>query len=426
MRSAAGAKILELEGLRGVCACLVVLDHLGEYFPNKTGWVFYVYGFFGRPIGFTAVMVFFILSGYVIGHSTRTLPPTRPFIANYLLKRLIRLYPIFLIALVVSFLVARQPIASAYFALHALFLQNALSAVPVIDTDGALWSLNFEVVYYILFVAIWMFPRALYGLLALSAAALVFSLVTVQHTSTSFETFYPDLATLYAFWLFGFMVERDHPLLTKLVVSSGETRFWLPLFLLAASASTAAPNAILGDLGLNPGFAPAIFVNAGLIADLFLCALGKKLARPLAVPLYALSAAATLVGLGFATLAGKFATMPGYDYAAIYAVFALVALFGRLESPSARAWRALAPLGGISYALYVIHMPILYGAQKFFPGSLLALVLAVPLIFAVAAFLEAILQPRLRRAFFALLGVFGVTQPIVPIAALAGAEKPEP
>ncbi|HUC61105.1 MAG TPA: acyltransferase [Alphaproteobacteria bacterium] len=426
MRSTADTKILELEGLRGVCACLVVLDHFGIYLPYKAGWAFGAIKFFALPVGAPAVMVFFILSGYVIGHSTRGLPASGPFIADYLLKRFIRLYPIFLIALVIAFLVAREPIASAYFALHALFLQNSLSSVPVISTDGALWSLNFEVVYYILFIAIWLFPRAIHGLLAFSAAGLVFSIVAVSDSALPMEILSSAVVASYAFWLFGLMVERDHPLLSKLVVSSDETRLWLPLLFLAANMATAAPNAILHDLGLNGGLAAQNFVNAGPIADVFLCALGKKIVRSWAVPLYALSAATTLIGLGFATLAGKFAIMPTYDFALIYAVCATVAAFMRPKSPSARAWRALAPVGGISYAIYAIHMPIFQGATELYPGSLMAVLLAVPATVAVAIFLEEFLQPRLRRAFFALLGKLGVTRPIVPIAALAGAEKPEP
>jgi hypothetical protein len=87
---------LELEGLRGVCASLVVLSHWGEFFPQREGLVAYV-AEIPRPFGFLAVIVFFMLSGFVIGRAT---PPERSgrAVAEYLLRRFIRIYPIYLVA----------------------------------------------------------------------------------------------------------------------------------------------------------------------------------------------------------------------------------------------------------------------------------------------------------------------------------------
>ena len=48
-------RALELEGLRGVCATLVVLSHWGEFLPQREGMVAYV-AEIPRPFGFLAVM----------------------------------------------------------------------------------------------------------------------------------------------------------------------------------------------------------------------------------------------------------------------------------------------------------------------------------------------------------------------------------
>jgi peptidoglycan/LPS O-acetylase OafA/YrhL len=128
----------ELEGLRGACATLVVLSHWGEFFPQREGIVAYL-AEIPRPFGFLAVIVFFILSGFVIGRATPAARGGRA-VADYLQRRFIRLYPIYLVALVASFVVAGKPLASGEFLLHAAFLQNAV--VGTVASNGPLWSLE--------------------------------------------------------------------------------------------------------------------------------------------------------------------------------------------------------------------------------------------------------------------------------------------
>lgn len=66
-------KFLELEGLRGASAIVVFLCHWSVSLPRQDGlWAYFAAAM--SPFGFIAVIVFFILSGFVIGHSAQSVP----------------------------------------------------------------------------------------------------------------------------------------------------------------------------------------------------------------------------------------------------------------------------------------------------------------------------------------------------------------
>jgi peptidoglycan/LPS O-acetylase OafA/YrhL len=378
-------KLDELEGLRGACATLVVLSHWGEFFPQREGIVAY-FAEIPRPFGFLAVIVFFMLSGFVIGRATPAERSGRA-IADYLQRRFIRIYPIYLVALIVSFVVAGKPLASGEFLLHAAFLQNA--AVETIASNGPLWSLDNEVIYYLVFVIVLLFPRAVCALFAAAVAGVIFA------------TFRPDwyfnLLGLFAFWLAGLMLAAGRPPLQRLVVATESPSFWTPTFLLAANMATGAWPAILKAVGIHAGLTFIVAINGILLFDVFASVLGRAIARPYAAPFYALSAASTGVALACGFYAGTIATMPSSAVALAFFVLAGLASRFRWRSPAPAQWAKLSAIGAISYGLYVIHFPILFAARAWFPGSWVAVLLAVPVSFAAAAVLEGLLQPLMRQ-----------------------------
>ena len=97
------------------------------------------------------VMVFFMLSGYVIGINYNHKNTFS--IIDYLKKRLIRLYPIYLIAIGITIFFFPQSIKSVIG--HLFFLQIAV--VDFFKENVALWSLNYEMLYYLLAIPIIMF-----------------------------------------------------------------------------------------------------------------------------------------------------------------------------------------------------------------------------------------------------------------------------
>ena len=410
-------RALELEGLRGACATLVVLSHWGEFLPQREGIVAYV-AEIPRPFGFLAVIVFFMLSGFVIGRATPAERSGRA-VAAYLQRRLVRIYPIYLVALIASFLVAGKPLGSGEFLLHAAFLQNA--AVETVASNGPLWSLDNEVIYYLVFVVVLLFPRAIHALFAAAVAGVVFA------------TFRPDwffnLLGLFAFWLAGLMLSTRVPPLERLVVVTNAPRFWTPTCLLAANMATGAWPALLNAVGIHAGLTFVVAINGVLLFDVFASVLGRAIARPWAAPFYALSAASTAVALAYGFYAGTIATMPSTAVALGFFILAGLASCFRWPSPTPAQWAKLSAIGAISYGLYVIHFPILFAAKEWFPGSWTAVLLAVPASFAAAALLEGALQPRIRRVLSALKGLCAVGSPattrgarISVVACRAGAD----
>lgn len=149
--------IFNLDGLRGFAALLVVFHHMLHHqfsldptYLSEAGW------FVPLP-GHSSVLLFFILSGYVIGLAN-PLALKRQTILPYLRKRLVRLYPIYLASLLFTLLIAKQYYSPLHVAGHFLFLQNSL--VPSIWENNPLWSLSNEVFYYLLFIPISYFKLA--------------------------------------------------------------------------------------------------------------------------------------------------------------------------------------------------------------------------------------------------------------------------
>lgn len=172
-----------LDGLRGIAALAVVLQHARTYLfadlsflPPQSLAVRALY--FLTGFGHAAVMVFFVLSGFLVGGSVlAAIESGRWSWRRYLLQRGTRLWIVLLPALALTALWDRagllvtahpQTLAShartialgahawtveghgaVSFMGNALFLMNVL--VPTFGTNGSLWSLANEFWYYLLF-----------------------------------------------------------------------------------------------------------------------------------------------------------------------------------------------------------------------------------------------------------------------------------
>lgn len=155
---------LYLDAIRFIAAIVVLLHHTWPLvFPN-----------FPLPWpGHSAVVVFFVLSGYVITHAAR---PELGF-RLYIQHRMARILPVTLVAILLTFCIS--PVAGSisipyvggmeFSALNAirnaLFLgQSWVDIAPPFNPP--FWSLNYEVWYYIIFGA-WVYaPSRLFAAVA--------------------------------------------------------------------------------------------------------------------------------------------------------------------------------------------------------------------------------------------------------------------
>jgi peptidoglycan/LPS O-acetylase OafA/YrhL len=165
-----------LDAIRGLAALLVLFDHCHNLFFVNCGQalaatshprlIYVLYGL--SSAGAEAVVIFFVLSGYLISGSVfRSLEQGRWSWKDYLIHRLVRLWLVLLPALVLcagwdcARLAMNGGAASLLDRMHAngmtwkifvgnvLFLQDGI--VRTFGSDRVLWSLAAEFWYYMLF-----------------------------------------------------------------------------------------------------------------------------------------------------------------------------------------------------------------------------------------------------------------------------------
>ncbi len=147
--------LLSMEGLRGIAVFLVFWVH---YSALVKPWVHdsvVPFSEFILEMGHLGVDLFFVLSGYLIYGSIITKSAFRT--GAYVQRRIIRIYPTFLVVLAVyvllSFLFpAESKFPDGFSAAIVYFLQNLALLPGLFDIDPIItvaWSLSYEVFYYL-------------------------------------------------------------------------------------------------------------------------------------------------------------------------------------------------------------------------------------------------------------------------------------
>ncbi len=179
---------VHLDALRGLAAFCVLLSHWRDAFfvdfpPIRQHNAFASSIYVCTELAHQWVIVFFVMSGYLVGGSVlRAVESRRWKWSEYLLRRLSRLYTVLLPALLFggaldwagSHLVGAQDIYSGHSGMYslafdvyprltfpvlisnALFLQNVVlralgGRIPTFGSNGPLWSLGNEFWYYLAF-----------------------------------------------------------------------------------------------------------------------------------------------------------------------------------------------------------------------------------------------------------------------------------
>ncbi|WP_271220275.1 acyltransferase family protein [Streptosporangium carneum] len=152
-RTAPGARLAWLDALRGLGAVAVLLEHLLPWFLPVLRPYWFNLGMYG-------VMVFFLVSGYIIPVSLESRGDVRAF----WIGRAFRLYPIYLVVvalvLVMGFwLPVREQVPRDLSAVagHVTMLLDVVHMGGVTDT---MWTLSYEMVFYLLVTAL--FVRGLH------------------------------------------------------------------------------------------------------------------------------------------------------------------------------------------------------------------------------------------------------------------------
>ena len=161
---------LYLDMVRFLAAVAVFLDHISSYpFTKNVFW--YRLGSYGG----VAVMIFFVLSGYVIAYVTST---RERFAFQYASARIARIYSVVLVALLITLLfdsigAALNP---AFYSIQKILwkpesVEGYISSLFFVNeyqifhfngiapgSNGPYWSLSFEVTYYLV-AGLFLFAR---------------------------------------------------------------------------------------------------------------------------------------------------------------------------------------------------------------------------------------------------------------------------
>jgi peptidoglycan/LPS O-acetylase OafA/YrhL len=397
-----------LEALRGLAALLVIWHHtthtdniLDPHYTQRGIAAF-------SPSGHVAVLIFFLLSGYVIEFSTKA-PLKGGDVAVYLKKRFARIYPIYLATLL--FTLAVGVYHYSWQTLLANFTLTQVALSKVIFEVNPIWSLNYEVLFYLLFI-----PLSYFRIPPIWAAGVAFCIGLVNLLLGAHAPLLTSYMFGFTFWLAGAAVARhfrNHPthqvtytqLLGALCLLVG-----LYYFNVLLTVLTKVENSSHGLL-LYPAGTPWV-VSAITFQDfaflpycvfilLLFAAKEYKYRRVFAavlmlLPLYT-----------FRYLAHSYGVKDLSLWVIPTLCYLLSLVFYLLPTSAEAVARPLIKLliraGSISYGLYIIHFPLFYIFMRIeaFSGTPITwigrLVCYSAMCLGAAYWLEKVYQPRVRH-----------------------------
>lgn len=260
--------------LRGSAALVVVLAHLRSQFYPSFGTVpqpplLFKGLAFAAGFSYLAVIVFFVLSGWLVGGSfLNKLDSDRPF-QNYTIDRVSRLWivlvPTFLVALLAGAAVGMVDPAHVSFSTSepysvSAFLGNMIGlqtiVVPPFGGNFPLWSLANETWYYVLFPLLVLVFRG--RSLAARAAAVLAIAAIIQLVNGA-------IILYFSIWLMGVAFSR-------VKIEAGPVLRWTLLFLLVG---TAVVVRVKGVIDVKPEGYPQ-YLLFSLVFVLFLSSMQFK------------------------------------------------------------------------------------------------------------------------------------------------------
>ncbi|SCX30457.1 acyltransferase family protein [Mycolicibacterium fluoranthenivorans] len=153
-----------LTGLRGMAASIVLISHAAI--------VGMLPSILGHGFGQVGVMIFFVLSGFLMTFLYIQRIPNKKNISSYLRARVGRVVPLYLIVVVVSVVVSNFLYREFRYSLPLADVGQILQALFFVQAPWELWTIPVEVQFYAVFVLAWMlYPKMGKGSVLLVGAA---------------------------------------------------------------------------------------------------------------------------------------------------------------------------------------------------------------------------------------------------------------
>jgi peptidoglycan/LPS O-acetylase OafA/YrhL len=360
-------RVVLVECARGAAAIYVCMHHIVMIGHMADSYKWGKYVFYPFSYGEEMVSLFFFLSGFSIHYSSLGRPlDTMAGVGYYYYLRFRRIYPIFLVAVVLTItLGVCSAVAGIGSAVSYSITKTSLLYVLTFLSDwhpgswnygmpnnAALWSLSYEIPYYLVYPLFWMACRRFGGMRAfiaslLGSGALVWvDCIQPNHLSNVFS--------LYWLWTCGALMAEWKLSSKKFALSP--VLYYLMLFV--SYAIIQSTEAIVNPIVHRTLSALTI----GLI--IFSTFIGFK---PVLLSMRLLAVGGLLVILVLFHMATGHVPVWGHHYFldVRFVGFAVLLSFflisGKdISSVCRDIARPFLGLGAISYALYVIHTPILF------------------------------------------------------------------
>lgn len=353
-----------IEAARGAAALYVMLGHVAWTAHEMVGY--------GGPIfrlfryGHEAVILFFVISGFSIHYSYVDRPLNTSWgLKDYYLGRLRRIYPVFLVAFVLTIALGwlqaafwgtgwfeEQQITTTHLLAQLAFLtdlgaRGTWFMVPA--GNAAFWSLSYEVAYYVLYPVFWRIAQR-HRPVSILMALLTFSLLHEAVILLGAANHVSNVFGYYWIWGIGALLGSAVRFNQRPVLDS-----WRYFALLAFALGSVALLDNVTARRLNDWLWALVWglFLLGYLADFQ----PRKLPAELLAYSVILFPAVAVVLLGL---------IPGSRFFLLAKLLAVLFLCLFLASDASNRLRflgrgVLSPFGwsgSISYALYAIHLPV--------------------------------------------------------------------
>lgn len=248
-------------GLRAVAAFLVFCFHYNPFDP--TGWLGFVNEWH------VGVSIFFVLSGFLI--TLRYFDSGPIHLKRYFLNRFARIYPLYFLLTVITFVISFKQYDSQYFTelILNLFLVKALFYKLTFSGINQAWSLTAEEFFYVLAPLLYFFVRRSWvWLIVFPILFLVFGFLLVQvFGENSFQGFFENAKFMFLYTFFGRSTEFAVGISIGLLIQKWKVKNRFPFF---TTAGFFAIGLIIGVLSLIKGNAQyGIYTYRGIFLNNF-------------------------------------------------------------------------------------------------------------------------------------------------------------
>ncbi|OHU84915.1 MULTISPECIES: acyltransferase family protein [Pseudoalteromonas] len=159
-------QIRKLNTLRGLAALIVFFTH----FSDITNWLD---GALGGGSGAYGVMLFFLLSGFLMSYLYLNQEFTKTNVSRYFLARAGRVLPLYLLVVLCSFFLTQAGNTSLY---EIPDVNNLLGHLLFLYGESVLWSIPPEIQFYFVFIVFWALAKNRAGYIYLLVVALMIGL----------------------------------------------------------------------------------------------------------------------------------------------------------------------------------------------------------------------------------------------------------